>query len=315
MAQDLVTTGMNKMESEFSKTLPAHIESDKFCRTAITTIKTNKMLADIFATEQGRKSIYGSLLKAAQDGLIPDGREAALVPFKNKGVMEAQYMPMVWGLIRKARNSDQIATFNAPQIVYEKDEFIYEVGDNERLEHRPNMFSDRGEMVGAYAIAKLTNGEIVRAVMTKAEILKRKGVSKAGDSQYGPWKNWQEEMWKKTVMRQLCKYLPSSVDVDAAFARDDTMVDITPRASDESPIQAEGRPAKDDYEDENIKLYQVYDQNGEANSPMLNLAEASKMYFEYQSECIGDEEVTALDEHNADLLADFDDDQIVAGQT
>uniref|UniRef100_UPI00195373C4 recombinase RecT n=1 Tax=Klebsiella aerogenes TaxID=548 RepID=UPI00195373C4 len=46
-------------------------------------------------------------------GLLPDGREGAIVEFSGK----AQWMPMIGGLRKKVRNSGEIATWEA-HVVY-----------------------------------------------------------------------------------------------------------------------------------------------------------------------------------------------------
>jgi phage RecT family recombinase len=281
MAQDIVVSKINALQGEFEKALPPQLPSERFQRILITTIKTSPELMECFKTPEGQRSIFAESMKAAQDGIIPDGREGALVVFSNKvkgdhgkdkWVKQAQYMPMVRGLLRKARNSDEIAAFNEPQIVYSKDSFTYEAGDNEVLEHKPDVFCpDRGEPIGAYAIAKLKNGEIVRAVMPKSDIMKRKEVSKSAGSKFSPWVQWEMEMWKKTVMKQLIKYLPSSVDLNAVFANDSSMKDITPKdgsyAGQDRPERSAFADANPDSQDAINALeaeYEEVDEEGEA---------------------------------------------------
>src|SRR3546814_5627432 len=99
-------------------------------------------------------------MKAAQDGLLPDGREGAIVPFKGK----ASWMPMVAGIMKKVRNSGEIADWNA-HAVYENDEFDYLLGDDQRIYHKPTM-GDPGQVVGAYSIVKLKDGTIRSAEHT-----------------------------------------------------------------------------------------------------------------------------------------------------
>src|SRR3546814_6152413 len=100
-------------------------------------------------------------MKAAQDGLLPDGREGAIVPFKGK----ASWMPMVAGIMKKVRNSGEIADWNA-HAVYENDEFDYLLGDDQRIYHKPTM-GDPGQVVGAYSIVKLKDGTISRDFMPR----------------------------------------------------------------------------------------------------------------------------------------------------
>lgn len=226
-----VRTAIATMEPEFRAALPAHIPSAKFIRTAQTAIQMNP---DIVTCD--RTSLYAACMKAAQDGLVLDGREAALVKFG--GV--AQYMPMVAGILKKARNSGDISTI-AAHVAYEKDTFDYTLGDDEHIKHKPYLGTDRGKPVLVYAIAKLKDGGIMREVMTVADVEKVRGVSRAKGT--GPWVQWWDEMAKKTVIRRLAKRLPSSTDreddeLQRVVTRDDELYDVeTPPAA--QPVAAE----------------------------------------------------------------------------
>jgi recombination protein RecT len=170
-----------------------------------------------------RRSLLGSCMKAAQDGLLCDGREAALVMFGST----VQYMPMLGGILKKLRNSGELATISA-QVVYDKDQFDYTLGDDERISHKPYLGNDRGNPMVVYAIAKTKDGAIYREVMSVAEVEKVRAVSRASGK--GPWVQWWDEMAKKTVIRRLAKRLPSSADVDQVFEHDNEAIGITEQA-------------------------------------------------------------------------------------
>jgi recombination protein RecT len=206
-----------KHSDEMLKTLPAHINRDRFNRIAFTAIAQNPDLADCT-----RASLFRAIQHAATDGLVLDGREAALAVFNNKGVKTATYMPMFQGIIKKARNSGELAAIYA-HVVYEQDEFDYLLGDTPRIHHKPAL-SDRGNPIGAYAIAKLkgdehNEGETVLEFMNVGEIERIRSVSRAREGNF--WKNWWDEMAKKTVVRRLSKYLPQSSDVNALFRQEE----------------------------------------------------------------------------------------------
>jgi recombination protein RecT len=164
-----------------------------------------------------RRSLLGACMKAAQDGLMLDGREAAPVIFRTKEGPKVQYMPMVGGILKKIRNSGELASISA-QVVYDKDHFEYELGDNEQIIHKPFLSSDRGQPIACYAIAKTKDGAIYREVMSVADVEKVRNSSRAAQS--GPWVQWWDEMAKKTVIRRIAKRLPSSADVDSLFEAD-----------------------------------------------------------------------------------------------
>lgn len=200
---------LQRMATEFEAVLPPQIPTDRFVRTAITAVS---MQPDLLRSD--RRSLLGACMKAAQDGLLPDGREAALVMFKGK----AQYMPMVAGLLKKARQSGVISSISA-HVVYERDQFDYQLGDDEHIIHKPLITGERGKPVAVYAIARTTDGGAYREVMSVAQVEKVRAVSRASKPD-SPWNTWWDEMARKTVIRRLAKYMPSSSDLDQLLARE-----------------------------------------------------------------------------------------------
>jgi len=244
---------LTKMNAEFKAALPPQIPVDKFIRTTLTAIQ---MQPDLIDTD--RRSLLGACMKAAQDGLIPDGREAALVIFRSKEGPKTQYMPMVGGILKKMRNSGEIASISA-HVVYSNDKFDYSLGDDEQITHKPLLGGDRGRAIAVYAIAKTKDGAIYREVMSVTEVEKVRAASRAKDS--GPWVQWWDEMARKTVIRRIAKRLPSSADVDQVFENDNetfvqqgTTIDITPPApSLENPAEPSRLKAAIDAETGEIK--------------------------------------------------------------
>lgn len=202
---------LQSMSSEFQAALPAHIKPEKFQRVVMTVVQLQPGLLNA-----DRQSLLASCLNCAKDGLVPDGREAALVLFGNK----VQYMPMFMGLQKRIRNSGEIASIQA-HVIYANDHFVIRRGMNETIEHTPLFPGDRGEIIGAYAIAKFKDEDVdpVFEVMLIEEINKVKKSSRSSGS--GPWVQWFEEMARKTVFRRLAKWLPMDADVDVILRRDD----------------------------------------------------------------------------------------------
>jgi recombination protein RecT len=170
------------------------------------------------------QSLYTSLTKAAQDGLLPDKREGALVIYKTKVKIDGrdewieavQWMPMVAGILKKVRQSGEVASISA-HAVYENDEFDYMLGDNEQIHHKPTEGAP-GKIRGAYCIVTLKDGFKVRDYMPWWRIEKAKAVAKTKFV----WDAWPDEMAIKTVIKHIAKVLPQSTDIEAAFDRDDT---------------------------------------------------------------------------------------------
>lgn len=208
----VIRENLNAMAPQFKAALPAHITVEKFTRVAMTAIQNNPALADA-----DRNSLFGSIVRLAQDGLLPDGREAAIVMFGNK----AQAMPMIAGVLKKIRQSGDVSKVSA-HVVHEQDHFVWKLGFDETVEHEPPALDQpRGKAIGAYAIAVLKDGSQLLEVMSLEEIEKVRAVSRAKGN--GPWVSWWGEMARKTVMRRLSKRLPMSTDLEDSFDRDETL--------------------------------------------------------------------------------------------
>jgi len=213
-------------EDSFKSALPAHIPVERFLRVVMTATQRNP---DLVAAD--RQSLFNSALLAAQDGLLPDGREGALVIYNTKvkqdgkdvWVKAVQWMPMIAGILKKCRNSGELSSIEA-HTVHANDKFSYRIGIDEQPVHEPDWFADRGAVVGVYAVARLKDGSRVSEIMSRAEVESVRAISRAKDS--GPWVQWWGEMARKTVLRRLSKRLPISSDLDDLIRRDDALYDL-----------------------------------------------------------------------------------------
>lgn len=213
---------------EIATNLPDTVSPEKFRNVVITAAN---MSPDLLNAD--RRSLLGACVKCAADGLVPDGREAALVLMGGK----VQYMPMIAGVLKRARNSGEIASL-VVQVVHANDKFIWRPSDAEQpiIHEPPALTMDRGEPIGAYAIARLKGGDVMAEVMDRASIEKVRNVSRAKGT--GPWVQWWDQMARKTVLRRLSKYLPmDAAPMEALLRRDDEKPATV--AGDELPIEAE----------------------------------------------------------------------------
>lgn len=184
---------------------------DKFIRVVL-----NSVLATPDLLGADRRSLIASCMKAAQDGLMPDGREAVLNIYrtnvakrdeKPNWVSMVQYLPMVGGLIKKLYESGEIVYIDAA-VVYANDRFVFRRGDAPALEHEPTMADDAGAIVAAYCVVKMRNGETKREVLPMRDINRIKAASKSADSSSGPWNKWADQMAIKSVIKRIYKQLP-----------------------------------------------------------------------------------------------------------
>ena len=223
----IVCKGIEAMGDKFKAALPPHIDAAKFTRVALTAVQNTPALLNC-----DRQSLYNATIKAAQDGLLPDGREGAIVQFGNR----AQWMPMVAGIQKKVRNSGEISTWSV-NAVYENDEFDYQLGDEEKIHHKPTL-RNRGELIAVYSIVVMKDGEKSREVMSVDDVNAIRKRSRSPDK--GPWATDFDEMAKKTVIRRHAKRLPMSTDLDGLVTRDD---DFEPEAP--APKAEEVKPKSD----------------------------------------------------------------------
>lgn len=215
---------IDKMAGEFSAVLPDNIKIEFFVRVLKSAISRDKRLLDA-----DRHSLYDEALKCAQDGLVPDGREAVLNVFAKT----VKYIPMIEGLHKRARNSGEIAFVDA-QVVYEKDE--YEAWTDENGPHfkHKRARGDRGKPILTFACAKLKTGAFYFEEVDEKQMADIQSVSKAQSD--SAWKGkFKDEMKRKSAFRRLYKRLPSSADLDTIVHRDDDMFDLAKKEKTDAP--------------------------------------------------------------------------------
>lgn len=246
---------VEQLGDQFYAVLPAHIPVERFKRVLMTAIQNNP---DLLKCE--RRSLWNAAMGAAKDGLLPDGREGALVPFNDKARGKiATWIPMIAGLRKKVRNSGEIATWDA-QVVHEKDHFDYQLGDDPFIKHTPFM-GDRGKIIAAYSVAVLKSGEKSREVMSVTEIERVRSFAPSKNSP--AWRDHYGEMCRKTVARRHSKILPMSTDLDDLMRRDDELYNFQGERDAE---QAPPRPQLRDFMGGNETLEQIAEPEGQGDA-------------------------------------------------
>ncbi|MGK4197891.1 recombinase RecT [Fusobacterium sp. HC1336] len=213
---DIIKAG----EQQFAAALPKHINSERFTRIAITTIRQNPKLAECNA-----ESLLGSLMTIAQLGLEPGVLgQCYLIPFKNNklGTIECQFQLGYKGMIELLRRTGQLSDIYA-YTVYSNDEFSIEYGLERTLKHIP-AFSNvdgRGEIVGFYSVAILKDGTRAFEYMTKREVIEHEEKYRKGNFKNDIWNKNFEEMSLKTVTKKMLKWLPISVEMIENLRKDE----------------------------------------------------------------------------------------------
>jgi recombination protein RecT len=207
------------MEGEIAKALPSVMTPERFTRMVLSAISVNPTLAK--CTPQ---SFLGAMMTAAQLGVEPNSAlgQAYILPYKNKGTLEAQFQLGYKGLIDLAYRSGEVELVQS-HVVYENDDFEWEYGLDPKLHHKPAK-KDRGAAVCVYAMFKTKSGGYGFEVMSVDDIkIHAAKYSKAFHSDYSPWKTSFEEMAKKTVLKRVLKYAPLRSDFVRGVAQDESV--------------------------------------------------------------------------------------------
>lgn len=251
---------IQQMRPEIARALPNQMNPDRMARIATTVIRQTPALARCTP-----ESFLGALLTASQLGLEPGPiGEAYLVPYGQV----CTFVPGYRGLIKLARNSGQLRDIWA-EVVFANDTFRYSLGLHRDLVHEPAT-GDRGKPVAVYAAAQLVDGGTPFVVMTVDEVEAIRGRSRAGKN--GPWVTDWNAMAKKTVVKQLMKWLPLSAEVAAATALDgsvrtdigalpDVPTFIDGEVDDTPALEAEPASKEQLAQLDSIRQMEKYDEN------------------------------------------------------
>lgn len=140
------------------------------------------------------------------------------------------------GLIELAHRSGDLQSIEA-HIVYENDEFEYELGLDPVLKHKPAM-ENRGKIEWVYAVYKLKSGGFGFEVMSVEDINKhRDKYSQAARRGFSPWNDNWEEMAKKTVIKRVLKYAPMKSEFVTAMVQDGSTLNFEDRGDDFDIVQ------------------------------------------------------------------------------
>lgn len=198
--------------------LMSGMDKDRFIRSAWIQMTENPDLAQCDPT-----SIIRALVKCGQQGLYPDGVNgyAYLVPFASKKSNKklCTYIRGYKGLVALFAANPNAA--NLPLVcesVREGDYFVWTLGANPTIEHRPSLES-RGDITHVYAVFRFKDGSMYPKVLSYAEAKFYEKFAKTKTF----WNDFEEDMLKKTVIKQGAKLMPLADHVRGAMAFDDAL--------------------------------------------------------------------------------------------
>lgn len=215
---DSVRDLLEKFKPQMELALPKHVNGERLLRLALIACGKNTQLLDCTGP-----SLVGALMLSAQMGLEPDGIYGALVPYKIKGKLEAQFQPMYKGLLKLAWQSNQLAGVQVG-VVRPKDHFVYRKGLDAACTHVPYAGAgDPGPLTHAYSVISTTGGGEIWDVMNAQEIAQVRASSRSASSEQSAWNTHPGEMWKKTVLRRVLKLAPCSMELMTAITEDEKL--------------------------------------------------------------------------------------------
>mgnify|MGYP001835918277 CR=1 FL=1 len=204
-----IKTGLTKKLTENKEALPAGFNQQRFILNCITVIQD--MMKDDRKKAQLEKINPETIpvcLAKAYLGLDFFNGECYAIPYGGNLSFQTDYKGEIKLCKRYSKN--KIKDIFA-KVVRQGDFFMEEVdGGKQNVQYRPKPFSNE-QMIGAFAIVVFEDGSMMYDTMSSEDIENvRNTYSKAKDSQ--AWKSSTGEMYKKTVLRRLCKLIDLDFD-------------------------------------------------------------------------------------------------------
>ncbi len=233
---------LGKYSGMIREALGKAMDPERFTRLLVTVIAQDPNL--LRAVAECPASLIGAILTAATLGLEPNtalGHGYLITYFqKNKAKsqeagrdiyeMRVSFQLGYQGILVLAYRSGDIADVDA-QVVYEKDQFKYQLGTNRFINHVPSEDADPGKPVRYYAVIQLKSGGQLFKVWSASQVLEHaKKFSKSFNARtgrfFGPWEDNFSAMAKKTVLLDCLKLAPKSSSFSAQIAADNTTKSI-----------------------------------------------------------------------------------------
>ena len=212
-------------KGELFSGLPSHIKPERFERNLANALMQNPGLMEL-----DPRLVFREVSKAAALGLYLDPQlgEAYLIAAWNGKAKrkEPQLRIGYRGLIKLGRQSGEISMIYAHE-VHANDVLDVDQGAEKKLIHKPDLFGDRGLLVGYYAVVKYKDGDFDFEPLTieQAHTIRNRSdgwrAYSEGKIKSTPWATDEVEMSKKTAIRRLTKRIPQSPELAEAIRIED----------------------------------------------------------------------------------------------
>lgn len=208
---------IERQKPELQRALGDAIGVERFTRIVETELRRTPKLY-----ECDPASLLGAMMLSAQLGLEPGPLgHVYLVPFKAR----VEFIIGYKGYIDLAFRSGQVKDVSAV-IVHAGDHFQYEHGTTPKLRHVPLGPAGDREPEAVYAVARLRTGGAPFVVLYPEDWERARKRSASGAKGYGPWKDDEAAMIRKTAVRRLQPWLPQSAVFGQASDLDETVAGV-----------------------------------------------------------------------------------------
>ena len=190
--------------TDVNDALPENFNKARFVQNTLAFMGTDKG-KEIMA-KYGNQTVTG-LLKGAYLGLDFLNKECYLVPFGK----ELNFMIDYRGAKKLAKKySIRPITEISAEVVRAEDEFQYWVENGKPMFTFKPKLNSKSDVKGAFAYVLYADGNTLVDYMTLDELEMTRSKSKAKN--YGAWKDYTNEMYKKVVLHRLCKQIEIEFD-------------------------------------------------------------------------------------------------------
>lgn len=216
---------MLSIQKDITNVLPEHLSFRRFARMTVMALYNNPSLR-----ECSPQSIIMAVGEAAQMGLVPDGRQACIVPYRQKGNPRASFQTMYQGELQLAYNTGMYQ-FVTAEAVHENDEFHFKRGfPNHELVHVPSL-QKRGKLIGFWAGYRLANGGYDFVYDSFENLMEHgKRYSRSFEKSDSPWQTNPEEMCRKTILLKALRLAPKSSEYREPGPEVTDVTDIAPES-------------------------------------------------------------------------------------
>lgn len=199
----IIHANLDKLLESKREAMPANFNKTRFLQNCMTVLQDTK---DIDKCDP--VSVARTMLKGAFLGLDFFNKECYAITYGGTVQFQTDYKGEK--KLAKKYSVRPIKDIYA-KLVRAGDDFLEEIKDGQQtIQFKPLPFND-GEILGAFAVALFEDGGLIYEVMSIAEMDQtRKNYSKQANGQ--AWTKSAGEMYKKTVLRRLCKNIELDFD-------------------------------------------------------------------------------------------------------